>query len=51
MELIIAAVVIALLVYGLERNKPARRTNALTGSTTVQDRDIERLTFDLITRP
>ncbi|GAB3461906.1 hypothetical protein [Actinophytocola sediminis] len=50
MELLITAAVLALLIYGLERNK-SHRPHTLTGSTHIHDRDTERLTLDLRTHP
>ena len=52
MELIITAIVIGLLIYGLERNRirQSRPTTPLAGSTNVQDRDTERVTRELLFR-
>jgi hypothetical protein len=53
MELVIAAIVIGLLIYGLERNRirQASRPHAhLAGSTDVVDRDSERISCELLFR-
>jgi hypothetical protein len=51
MELLIVALIIALVVYGLERNNSRQATHPhLTGSTDIQDRDQERLSTDLLGR-
>jgi len=52
MELLVTAVIIALVVYGLERNR-ARQSQPhphLAGSTDIQDRDTERITSELLAR-
>jgi hypothetical protein len=51
MELLITALVIGLLVYGLERNRTSTPASGLAGSTDVQDRDTERVTHDLLVHP
>lgn len=52
MELLITALVIALLIYGLEhnRNRQSRPGPRLAGSTDIIDRDTERITNELQTR-
>ncbi len=53
MELLITAAVIALVVYGLERNRLRHTTgprSPLAGSSDVVDRDTERITTDLLLR-
>lgn len=49
MELLIIAIIVGLIIYGLERNK-AHNPTRLAGSTDVQDRDQERLSTELFTR-
>ncbi len=54
MELIVTAIVIGLLIYGLERNRARHATHPhthLAGSSDVIDRDTERTTTELQTRP
>jgi len=51
MELVVTAIVIALLVYALERNHHRHPAPHLAGSTDIQDRDAERLTTDLLASP
>jgi hypothetical protein len=52
MELLVTAIIVALVIYGLERNKPHQLTHPhLHGSTDIQDRDQERTTTDLLARP
>jgi hypothetical protein len=51
MELIVIALIIGIVIFGLERNK--RHTAAhshLAGSSDIQDRDVERLSTDLVGR-
>ncbi|MCT2582786.1 hypothetical protein [Actinophytocola gossypii] len=48
MELLVTALVIALLVYALERNHHRHPAPRLTGSTDIPDRDADRLTTDLL---
>jgi hypothetical protein len=53
MELIIAAIVIGLLIYGLERNRVRQATQPhahLSGSSDVVDRDSERISCELLFR-
>lgn len=52
MELLITALIVALVIYGLERNN-ARQPNRshLAGSTDIQDRDRERTSTELLARP
>jgi hypothetical protein len=51
MELLVTALIVGFVIYGLERNntRPTDHPH-LTGSTDIQDRDQERLTTDLLTR-
>jgi hypothetical protein len=50
MELLITAIIVGLVIWGLERNnnRPADHPH-LNGSTDIQNRDKERLTTDLHT--
>jgi hypothetical protein len=51
MELLITALIIGFIIYGLERNKAHNPTNPhLAGSTDIQNRDEERITTELLTR-
>ncbi|MFL6121620.1 hypothetical protein [Actinophytocola sp.] len=51
MELLITALIVGLVIYGLERNKPHQVTRPhLYGSTDIQDRDQERTSTDLLGR-
>jgi hypothetical protein len=52
MELLITAIIVGLVIYGLERNNrlQAARHPHLAGSTDVQDRDSERLSCELLGR-
>lgn len=51
MELLIAALIIGFVIYGLERNNSHQSTHPhLTGSNDVQDRDQERLSTELLRR-
>lgn len=51
MELLITAIIVGFVVYGLERNKARQlSTPHLAGSTDIQDRDAERTTTDLLAR-
>jgi hypothetical protein len=51
MELLVTALIVALIIYGLERNNTRQTTHPhLAGSTDIQDRDQERTTTDLLTR-
>lgn len=50
MELLITAIVIGLLIYGLERNRarqPTQPRHHLAGSSDVVDRDSERVRTEL----
>ncbi len=52
MELLVTAIIVTLVIYGLERNN-SRQPNPhphLTGSTDIQDRDQERITTELLGR-
>jgi hypothetical protein len=52
MELLVTAIIIALVMYGLERNR-ARTPQThphLAGSTDIQNRDEERLSCELRSR-
>jgi hypothetical protein len=53
MELLVTAIIIGLVIYGLERNR-ARQATAqhphLAGSTDIQDRDSERISGELLYR-
>ena len=51
MELLITALIIGFVIYGLERNKPTTPHPHLSGSSDIQDRDAERLATDLLPRP
>jgi hypothetical protein len=49
MELLITAIIIGLVIYGLERNN--RHTDPrLTGSNDIHDRDRERMSTELLRR-
>jgi len=51
MELLITAIIVGLVIYGLERNKSREVTHPhLYGSTDIQDRDRERTSTELLTR-
>lgn len=51
MELLVIALIVGFIVYGLERNKTHSPTHSsLAGSTDIQDRDQERLSAELFTR-
>jgi hypothetical protein len=53
MELLIAAIVIGLLIYGLERNRIRQATQPhahLAGSSDIVDRDTERTSCELLFR-
>lgn len=51
MELLIIALIVGLVIYGLERNNARQTTRLhLAGSSDVQDRDQERFTTDLLSR-
>lgn len=53
MELLITALIVGFVIYGLERNnarQTARRNPHLTGSTDIEDRDQARITTDLLGR-
>jgi hypothetical protein len=53
MELLITAIVIGLLIYGLERNRIRQATaphGHLAGSSDIVDRDAERLSCELLFR-
>jgi hypothetical protein len=50
MELIITALIIGLVIYGLERNNRRTTQAHLTGSNDIQDRDQERLSTELLSR-
>ncbi|WP_410667830.1 hypothetical protein [Amycolatopsis sp. cmx-4-68] len=48
MELLITALIIGFVLYGLERNNARRPLRSrLAGSTDIQDRDRERITTEL----
>jgi hypothetical protein len=52
MELLVIAIIVALVVHGLDRNNRHTPDNPhLHGSTDIQNRDIERLTTDLQAHP
>lgn len=51
MELLVTAIIIGLVVYGLERNRIRQATQPnvhLAGSTDIVDRDTERITSELL---
>jgi pyrroline-5-carboxylate reductase len=51
MELLITAIIVGFVVYGLERNKARQLTNPhLAGSSDIQDRDQERISTELLGR-
>jgi hypothetical protein len=51
MELLITALIVGFVIYGLERNKTREVIHPhLHGSTDIQDRDQERTTTELLTR-
>jgi len=52
MEILVLALLIAALAYGLERNhaRQQRPYSPLAGSTDAQDRDVERVLHDLPSR-
>jgi len=51
MELLITAIIVGFIIYGLERNNARRVIHPhLAGSTDIQDRDQERLNTDLLGR-
>jgi hypothetical protein len=52
MELLITALIVGFVIYGLERNNARQTTplHHLTGSTDIQDRDQERITTELMGR-
>lgn len=51
MELLITAIIVGFVIYGLERNNARQITHPhMAGSTDIQDRDQERLSTDLLTR-
>ncbi|WP_166664411.1 hypothetical protein [Actinophytocola oryzae] len=51
MELLITALIVGFVVYGLERNNARQVTHPhLAGSTDVRDRDQERLSTELLGR-
>ena len=51
MELLIIALIVGLVIYGLERNNARQSTRLqLAGSSDIQDRDQERITTDLLSR-
>jgi len=48
MELLVIAFIVALVVYGLERNNHRTKAQSrLHGSTDIQNRDNERITTEL----
>jgi pyrroline-5-carboxylate reductase len=48
MELLITALIVGFVIYGLERNNARQLLHPhIAGSTDIQDRDHERLTKDL----
>jgi hypothetical protein len=51
MELLITALIVGFVIYGLERNNNRHPLHHLTGSTDIEDRDEARLTTDLLSRP
>jgi hypothetical protein len=52
MELLITALIVGFVIYGLERNnaRQASPNHHPVGSTDIQDRDQERVTTDLLSR-
>jgi len=48
MELLITALIIGLVIYGLERNNRRTTHPRLTGSNDIQDRDQERVSSELL---
>jgi hypothetical protein len=51
MEIIITALIVGFVIYGLERNNARQTTHPhLAGSSDIQDRDQERTLTDLLTR-
>lgn len=53
MELLVIAIVIGLLIYGLERNRVRQATRPhahLAGSSDIVDRDSERISCELLFR-
>jgi hypothetical protein len=51
MELLIAAIIIGLVIYGLERNNARQAIHPhMAGSMDVQDRDQERVSTELLGR-
>lgn len=53
MELLVTAIIIGLVIYGLERNRARQVTSThtyLAGSSDVQDRDAERISCELLFR-
>jgi hypothetical protein len=53
MELLVTAIIVGFVIYGLERNN-VRQTNTphphLAGTSDIQDRDQERTTTELLGR-
>jgi hypothetical protein len=51
MELLITALIVGFVIYGLERNNSRQTTHPhLTGSNDIHDRDQERLSTELLRR-
>ncbi len=53
MELLITALIVGFVIYGLERNNSRQTTHPkyhLTGSSDIQDRDQERISTELLGR-
>ena len=53
MELLVTAIIIGLIVYGLERNRVRQATHStahLAGSSDIVDRDEERISGELLLR-
>jgi hypothetical protein len=51
MELLVTAIIVAAIIYGLERNRARQATQPhyhLAGSSDIVDRDTERITADLL---
>jgi hypothetical protein len=51
MEIILTALIVGFVIYGLERNNARQTTHPhLAGSSDIQDRDQERTATDLLSR-
>lgn len=53
MELLVTAIIIGLVIYGLERNRARQASSKhtyLAGSSDIQDRDAERISGELLYR-